>query len=162
MTSIRRYLQEAASKAGIVITFTAWDFRKYSSQQPTGEVTHYFSECIPDKPINLENFIIHSFVDLDFHNTELIPSCYIVPFGFITICTSSEGDCYAVDIATGIVYLISHEKFEDGMIQQGWNTDFSGFLPPISISRDSIIASAEDEISDIPTAIEYFVTKNSG
>ncbi len=163
MNSMRTLIEHSALSLDLAsIEFSGWRFQKYSDRSPTASVKVYFAESVPTTSLNFGNFNLLSTVDLDFHNSELIPSCCIAPHGFITIACTQSGDCYSVDISTGIVYLISHDKFEGDSIQPGWNSDYTAFLPALPITRENIISIADDEIPDLETALEFLVSSNTG
>lgn len=118
-------------------------------------VTEYFSTCVLVASLDLPHARILSSRDLYAENKSAIPSFYCVPHGFITIATTDCGDAIALDVIGGRVYLLSHEKYESDGIHRGWNADCSEFLPPIPVTRDSIISTADDTWE----SIEHFLVE---
>ena len=43
-----------------------------------------------------------------------------------------------------MVYVLSHERYSDGGIFQGWNKGSTAFLPDLPINRTNIIKTAEE------------------
>jgi len=102
-------------------------------------VTEYFQTCIPDLRLDLECCSILAAADLIFEHHDLIPSCFCAPRGLISIARQNNGDSFSVDVRTGKVYLLSHEKYETNAIEPGWNSDLTGFLPALPVRRENII-----------------------
>lgn len=114
------------------------------------QVTEYFETCVPDQDFDLDGIHILSAARIKEENMDMIPGCLCLPFGFVTIATTESGDDFAMDVQTGRVHLLSHEKFDDGKIEPGWNAEFSNFLPPLPITKANIVLTAEASWDCVP------------
>jgi len=150
---MREILKTFASQAGLLPpSFTNWDFTTFSDKKACASVIEYFTKSVPDATLDFGHLRVLSPIHLQQENTELIPGCETSPHGIITIAATDSGDSIGVDIASGIVYLVDHAKFEDDMISMGWKPDMSGFLDPIPITHDNIILVCEVHWPDIRSA----------
>ena len=114
-------------------------------------VGEFFTTCIPSSTLDLELCRILSAAAIATENQDLIPSYFCAPHGFITISTDSDGDAFAVDVTTGKVFHLSHEKYETNGIHPGWNANFAAFLSTLPVTRENIINTSEghwDSIAD--------------
>lgn len=115
----------------------------------------YLAECVPNRQLTLGDFRILGVKELREENLELMPGYLVSPLGFICIASTAGGDAFAVDCETGKVYLLSHDKYNEGTISPGWNENHSGFLPDIPINRENIIATADREYDDIREFLDF-------
>ncbi len=127
-------------------------------------VTEFFATCIPSAKLDLDLFRIFSATEITSDNQDFIPSVFCAPHGFITISTDSCGDAFAVDVTTGKVFHLSHEKYEADGIEPGWNADNTDFLPTLPITRENIINTSEDRwdsITDFLQEVSDYATESA-
>ena len=154
METTRQIIETFAGKAGLPQpSFIGWDFRSLSDAEACSSVIEYFSDSVPALTLDFGHLRLLSPTQLFQENTELIPGCEISPHGIVTIAATDTGDSVAVDLLSGIVFLVSHDKFEGGMISPGWKPDYSGFFDSIPITRANIITACEVEWPDIQSAL---------
>jgi len=91
------------------------------------------------------------------HNQNHIPSYHCTPFGLVTIATNQSGDAASLDLATGHVFLLSHEKFEEDGLHLGWNEEKTGFLPVVSYSKEAIMDSSDGFWDDVTVFLSDLV-----
>ena len=106
-------------------------------------VSEFFASCIPSAKLDLDLYRIYSAEDITSDNQDFIPSYICGPHGFITLSTDSCGDAFSVDVTTGRVFHLSHEKYETDGIEPGWNADTTAFLPALPVTRANIIDTSE-------------------
>lgn len=154
MKTTRQIIETFALKAGLPQpSFTGWDFRSLSDAEACSSVIDYFSDSVPASTLDFGNLRLVSPTHLSQENTELLPGCEISPHGIITMAATDTGDSVAVDLSSGVVYLVSLDKFEGRMISPGWKPDYSGFFDSIPITRANIIAACELKWPDIQSAL---------
>jgi len=121
------------------------------------QVSEYFSSCIPAVTLKLQHHRILSPHHILEENQGLIPGCYCVSYGLPVIATDDSGDAISIDIESGHVYLLSHDKFEPDGLQRGWNEAMTDFLPLLSFTRENIIQTAEEEWDSIEDFLESLI-----
>ena len=127
-------------------------------------VSEFFTICIPSAKLDLDLYRIFAAADITADNQDFIPSYFCAPHGFITISTDSCGDAFSVDVTTGKVFLLSHEKYETDGIEPGWNADTTAFLPALPVTRENIIKTSEDHwdsITDFLQEVLDYATENA-
>src|SRR6266540_1164212 len=127
-------------------------------------VREFFTTCIPRATLDRGLCRILSAADITSENQDLSPSHFCAPHGFITIAADSGGDGFSVDVTTGKVFYLSHDKYEADGIHPGWNTDTTAFLPTLPITRENIINTSEghwDTIADFLQEILDHATESA-
>jgi hypothetical protein len=127
-------------------------------------VSDFFTICIPSAKLDLDLYRILSAPDITSENQDFVPSHFCAPHGFITVSTDSCGDAFSVDVTTGKVFHLSHEKYETDGIHPGWNADTTAFLPTVPVTRENIIRTSEghwDSITDFLQEVLDYATENA-
>ena len=154
MKTTRQIIETFARKVGLPQpSFTGWNFRSLYDAEACSSVVEYFSDSVPASTLDFGHLRLVSPIHLSQENTELLPGCEISPHGIVTIAATDTGDSVAVDLLSGVVYLVSLDKFEGSMISPGWKPDYSGFFDSIPITRANIITACEVEWPDIQSAL---------
>ncbi len=78
-----------------------------------------------------------------------IPGYHCVPFGLVTIARDLSGNSASLDLETGRVYPLDHEKFEEDGLHLGWNAEMTAFLSVVPYSREAILKTAEGYWEDV-------------
>lgn len=140
-------IQQAAGIIGAEpIQFVPFDVTQLCKLPPRSlaiDAAMYFQTCVPISDLDLNGICILSADSIKEENLELIPSYLCLPLGYVSVARTDCGDAFAVDVQTGQVHLLSHEKFEGDRIEPGWNDDHSGFLPSLPITRENVVTTAE-------------------
>jgi uncharacterized Fe-S center protein len=123
----------------------------------SNQVSEYFSGCIPAETLKLKHHRILSPHQILEENQNLIPGCYSIGYGLPVIATDDSGDAVSVDIESGRVYLLSHDKFESDGLHRGWNEEMTDFLPVLPFTRANIIKTAEEDWDSIEDFIESLI-----
>ena len=118
----------------------------------------FFGTCILAEADDVPSSIV-------FHSAHVIgnvninfPCDRLIPHGFVTFATLADGDVFAMDVADGMVYQISHDLYDSECgISQGWNYDCSAFLPDLPITRDNIIKTAKRRFGSIDKYLEHLL-----
>ena len=86
-----------------------------------------------------------------------IPGYHCTPFGIISIARDLSGNSASLDLETGRVYPLDHEKFEEDGLHLGWNEDMTGFLPVIPYSKQAILETSEGYWADVSTFLSDLI-----
>lgn len=109
-----------------------------SDAQPNHEVTRYF-ECLPEKDVTVHGVRFLGPQSVRAENTELIPGCFVAPFGFVVFASLESGEVFAVELSSGEIYLLPTEEYESvDTISPGWNEARTDFLPDLPITIENI------------------------
>lgn len=134
-------LTELPLPAGLTVAETSRDYLA-ATPDVTWEVGYYHLLCrreIIDQTLNY------------------IPGYHCVPFGLITIARDLSGNSASLDLETGRVYPLDHEKFEEDGLHLGWNKDMTGFLPVVPYSKPAILDTAEVSWDDASAFISDLI-----
>jgi len=121
------------------------------------QVSEYFSSCVPAPTLSLRYHRILSPHHILNENQDLIPGCYCATFGLLVIATDDSGGAISVDVESGRLYQLSHDKFESDGLHRGWNDAMTDFLPVLPFNRENIILTAEKEWDSITDFIESLI-----
>lgn len=151
-------IARAAKRPGVL--FAAFDPGNLFQGLPiVPSASEYLSSCVPAASVDLSFARLLGARDIFSENRSAIPSFYCAPFGFVTIATDRCGDALSLDVIDGKVYQLSHEKYESDGIHPGWNADHSAFLPPLSVSRSSIIETSERHWDNLIDFLDDLLTR---
>ena len=144
------------------VSFTGWELGPLAGASACPAVIDYFTRSIPATTLDFGHFRWLSPAGLHEENIDLIPGSEMFSHGIVTIAATNTGDAIAVDVSDGRVYLVSHEKFEHGMLSPGWKADFSGFEAPLPVTRANIVTTCEGGWTDIPSALKSLLEDVAG
>lgn len=117
--------------------------------KPNDDVATYFA-TVPAIDVIVHGVRFMGPESVLLENTELIPGCYVSPFGFVAFASLESGEVFVVEASSGAVFLLSTEKYESpDEISPGWNEAHTDFLPDVPISSDNIKATASTSFDSI-------------
>lgn len=110
------------------------------SRRPSASSSYTTSR---NQTLDLGYFRILAAPDITLENEESLPGSVCAPHGFLTIAASYNGDAFAVDVTSGIVYHLSYVKYRARRIEPGWNSDATDFLPSLRVTEENIVRASE-------------------
>jgi hypothetical protein len=120
-----------------------------------------YLSCVPEATIDADFFSILSAREILSNTKNHIPCCHAFPYGFIAIAREMSGDAFALDVHTGGVFMLSHEKYENDGLHRGWNDDTTEFLPTLPYSREAIIDTAEAEWESVDEFLDTCIEQQA-
>lgn len=152
----------AAGCGRSAVRFTSFDLTSLFPKNAEFEETalQYLS-CVPEATIDADFFSILSAREILSITKSHIPCCHAFPYGFIAIGRELSGDAFALDVHTGNVFMLSHEKYENDGLHCGWNDDTTAFLPVLAYSREAIIDTAEAEWESVDEFLDTCIEQQA-
>ena len=150
---------------GTTPTLAAFDLRRFASpisSQICQGASDYLSS-VPENTLSVGYYNLLAHEDILNFSENHIPGYHCIPYGFVVIARDLSGDVASLDLTTGEVYLMSHDKFEEDGLHPGWNADLTEFLPVLPYSRKVILDHTEGYWTDVSSFLSDLISayKNS-
>jgi hypothetical protein len=118
-------------------------------------VAAYFENYAPSVGIDLFEYQFCAGGEIRSTNREDSPGREINPHGFIVFGLTPCGDGIVFDARDAAVFVVSHERFSDDGIFQGWNESRTAFLPELPINPANIRHTAEERFESLPVFLAH-------